>query len=68
MAAQREDDITLSVRFTPTQMRAIDAWIARHGDPKPDRAAAVRELVAGRLGAHAPSTILPGLVTGRDIV
>ena len=62
------DPMTLSVRFTGEQIAAIDAWIARHDDPKPDRATAVQQLVAGRLGADRPSTMLPGLVTGRDIV
>ena len=59
---------TLSVTFTDQQIEAIDAWIARHPAPAPTREAAVRELIAGRLGAHGPSTVLPGLVTGRDIV
>ena len=61
-------ETVIEVRFAADQLAAIDAWIERHPDPKPDRAAAVRELVLGRLGAHAPSTILPNLVTGRDIV
>ena len=61
-------DVTLSVAFTRDQIDAIDAWIARHDEPRPGRDQAVREIVAGRLGAHGPSTMLPGLVTGRDIV
>ena len=61
-------DVTLSVAFTHDQIEAIDAWIARHDEPRPSRDQAVREIVAGRLGAHGPSTMLPGLVTGRDIV
>jgi len=61
---------SLTVEFGPDQIRAIDAWIARHGDPKPTRAEAVCQLVIGRLGAEDehPSTVLPSFVTGRDIV
>jgi hypothetical protein len=60
----------VTVVFTTEQMAAIDAWISRHGDPKPDREEAVRQLVAGRLGADEEhhSTILPNFTTGRDIV
>ena len=61
------DETVIEARFTADQLAAIDAWIGRHPDPRPDRATAVRELVLGRLGAHAPSTILPGFTTGRDI-
>ena len=62
------ETVVIEARFTADQAAAIDAWIERHADPKPDRATAVRELVLGRLGAHGPSTILPGFTTGRDIV
>lgn len=62
------EETVIEARFTGEQLAAIDAWIARHPEPRPDRAAAVRELVLGRLGGHVPSTMLPGLVTGRDIV
>jgi hypothetical protein len=60
----------LTIYFGPDQIKAIDAWIARHPDPKPTREEAVCQLVIGRLGAEdeRPSTVLPGLVTGRDIV
>jgi hypothetical protein len=65
-----EPRITLCVSFGPAQIAAIDAWIARHKDPKPTREEAVCQLVIGRLGAEDghPSTILPNLTTGRDIV
>ena len=60
---------TLTVTFTAEQMAAIDAWIARAADPKPDREEAVRQLIVGRLGADGhQSTVIPGFVTGRDIV
>ena len=59
---------TLTISFTGEQIAAIDAWISRHADPKPDRADAVRQLIVGRLGADRPSTVIPGFVTGRDIV
>ncbi len=60
---------TLTICFTAGQMAAIDAWIARSPDPKPDREEAVRQLIVGRLGADGhQSTVIPGVVTGRDIV
>ena len=61
---------SLTVDFGPDQIKAIDAWIARHKDPKPSREEAVCQLVIGRLGAadDHPSTVLPGFATGRDIV
>jgi hypothetical protein len=61
---------TLTITFGPAQIAAIDAWIARHEDPKPTREDAVCQLIAGRLGAEEghPSTVIPGFVTGRDIV
>lgn len=61
---------SLTIQFGPDQIKAIDAWIARHDDPKPSREEAVCQLVIGRLGAEDdhPSTILPGFTTGRDIV
>jgi hypothetical protein len=61
-------ETTLSVTFTAEQIEAIDGWIERHDDPKPSREEAVRQLVAGRLGAHGPHTIVPNFTTGRDIV
>lgn len=65
---QARSGVTLHVTFTDQQLEAIDGWIARHPAPAPTREEAVRELIAGRLGTHSPSTVLPGLVTGRDIV
>jgi hypothetical protein len=63
------DETTLTVTFTPTQLQAIDGWIARHEDPKPSREEAVAQLVSARLGADEghQSTVIPGFVTGRDI-
>jgi len=63
-----KDGVVLEVRIAGPVLKAVDAWIARHDDPKPSRAEAVARLVAGRLGAQAPSTVLPNIVTGRDIV
>ena len=60
--------VTLTVRFTAEQIEAIDKWIDRHDDPKPDREDAVRQLVAGRLSAYGPHTVVPNFTTGRDIV
>lgn len=56
------------VRFEPDQLAALDDWIARHPDPKPSRPEAVRQILAGALGAHGPSSVIPSVVTGRDIV
>jgi hypothetical protein len=61
-------ETTLTVTFTTEQMQAIDHWIARHEDPKPSREDAVRQLVAGRLGAYGPHTVVPNFTTARDIV
>lgn len=60
----------LTILFGPDQIKAIDAWIERHAEPKPTREEAVCQLVIGRLGAEDdhPSTVLPGFTTGRDIV
>jgi len=58
----------LTVTFTAEQIEAIDNWIARHEDPKPSREEAVRQLVAGRLGAYGPHTVVPNFTTARDIV
>jgi hypothetical protein len=49
------------------EMAALDAWIARHPDPKPSRADGAREVLIGALGGRLRSTALPGIVTGRDI-
>ncbi|WP_404713437.1 hypothetical protein [Sphingomonas sp. MMS24-J13] len=59
---------TLTVEFTAEQIEAIDQWIDRSQEPKPSREEAVRQLVAGRLGAHGPNTMMPNFTTGRDIV
>ncbi len=61
---------TLTITFSQTQIEAIDAWIQRHDDPMPSREDAVCQLITGRLGAEEghQSTIMPGFVTGRDIV
>ncbi len=61
-------DTILTVAFTAEQMEAIDNWIARHDDPKPTREDAVRQLVAGRLSAYGPHTVVPNFTTARDIV
>lgn len=63
-------ETTLVVTFSAAEIAAIDAWIARHDNPRPSREDAVCQLIAGRLGADDghPSTVLPGFTTGRDIV
>jgi hypothetical protein len=68
--SESEPTTQLTIAFGSAQIAAIDAWIARHPDPKPTREEAVCQLVIGRLGAEDdyPSTVLPGFTTGRDIV
>ncbi len=66
MSEHRETSLTIS--FTKEQIDAIDRWIDRHEDPKPTREDAVRQLVAGRLSAYGPHTVVPNFTTGRDIV
>lgn len=63
-----EQDMTVRVRLGPDLRAALDAWIARHPEPRPARPEAIRRLLAGSLGSNHPSTVVPGLVTGRDIV
>jgi hypothetical protein len=58
---------TIAVTLTPATAAALDAWIARAKD-SPTRGEAIAQLLAGALGSHTPSTTIPGLVTGRDIV
>jgi hypothetical protein len=58
----------VGVRLQPDQLALLDAWVARQPDPKPSRPEAVRQILAGALGAHGPSTMIPKIVTGRDIV
>jgi cytochrome c553 len=58
----------IQVRLQPDQLAALDAWIARHPDPKPSRPEAVRQILTGALGGDRPSTTIPSKVTGRDIV
>ena len=59
---------SVTVRLQPDQLEALDAWIARHDAPQPSRSEAIRRIIAGTLASDRPSTILPNLVTGRDIV
>ena len=58
----------IAVSLPPATLAALDAWIARSKLPHPTRAEAVALLLAGALGSHAPSTAIPNVVTGRDIV
>ena len=57
----------IDLRLEAAELAALDAWIDRHSDPKPSRQDAIRQVLAGALGGHGPSTTLPKLVTGRDI-
>ncbi|WP_380877514.1 hypothetical protein ACFB49_13170 [Sphingomonas sp. DBB INV C78] len=58
----------IPVTLNPEDLAALDAWIDRHDDPRPSRAEAIRLVLAGALGTHMPSSPLPKLVTGKDIV
>lgn len=59
---------SLHVRLQPDQLAALDAWIARQPEPRPSRPEAVRQILAGALGSDSPSSTIPNIVTGRDIV
>jgi hypothetical protein len=67
-AMSEPSGMTLTVEFTAEQIEAIDQWIERCEEPKPNRENAVRQIVAGRLGAHGPNSMMPNFTTGRDIV
>ena len=64
----KREVVAVSVRLGPELVAALDAWIARHTEPRPSRPEAIRRVLAGSLGSNHPSTALPGLVTGRDII
>ncbi len=61
------DPTIIPVPLSPETLAALDAWIAR-AKGAPSRGEAVASLLAGALGSHSPSSVLPSLVTGRDIV
>lgn len=44
----------ITIRLQPEQLAALDAWIARHPDPKPSRPEAIRQVLAGALGGSQP--------------
>ena len=68
MRHQNDDPVTLTVTLDPHTIAALDAWIARSKEPTLSRDEAVRHVLAAALGHDTPSTTIPGLVTGRDIV
>jgi hypothetical protein len=39
----------VTVRIPPDQLAALDAWIARHPDPKPSRPEAIRIMLRDRI-------------------
>ncbi len=59
---------TVSVRLPPELVASVDDWIARFSDPSISRGEAIMHILAGRLGSESPSSVVPKLVTGRDIV
>jgi len=58
----------IGIALDASLIEAIDAWIARHDAPRPTREEAIVSLLKGVLGANAPSTVVPNLVTGRDVL
>lgn len=58
----------LTVTLDAHCAKALDAWIARSIDPSMDRNEAAGHVLSAALGHGTPSTTIPGLVTGRDIV
>lgn len=47
----------VNVRFPPTELEALDRWIAKHSGPKPTRPEAIRQIVTEHLteGGHLRS-------------
>lgn len=62
------DEATVTLHLDKTTITALDAWIARHDEPRPTREEAAVQVLEGALGSHSPSTPMPNMVTGRDIV
>jgi hypothetical protein len=48
-------------------LTVLDAWIERHPEA-PSRPEAMRQIIRERLGTDPGSTVIPNIVTGRDIV
>lgn len=63
-----DETMIVEVELTALDIAALDAWISRRGEPRPTRGEAVREIVAGTLGSHQDSTVIPNPFTSRDIV
>ena len=63
-----QDALSLTVTFDAQLVGALDAWIARSKEPTLTREEAVGHVLRAALGHDTPSTIIPGIVTGRDIV
>ncbi|TVV71401.1 hypothetical protein [Sphingomonas solaris] len=61
-------DTQVLITIPPEAIAAVDAWIARRDEPRHSREEAVRIIASHHLGGDDPLTMLPTLVTGRDIV
>jgi hypothetical protein len=56
----------VGVRMWPKQLAALDAWIARHPDPKPTRSEAIRQILAEHLSSQGHLRSRPDLRKRRD--
>jgi len=50
-AAPQEDGATVTILLSPSDLDALDAWIAAQSGPRPDRSEAVRRILNQALGA-----------------
>ena len=68
MDGDESGPVTLTVTLSAHVAEALDAWIARSTEPTLTRDEAAGHVLAGARGPDTPGPLIPGLVTGRDIV
>ena len=70
-AASPNGGATVTIRLSPSDLEALDGWIAAQSGPRPDRSEAVRRILNRELGAfdeHARDAIRVGdLNSGNDV-
>ncbi len=63
------DTVTpVTIHLTDACIEAVHAWITRSKEPDQTLEEAIAHLLAKGVGADAEQTVIPPLVTGRDIV
>ncbi|MDF3062105.1 MAG: hypothetical protein K0S06_2214 [Microvirga sp.] len=69
--AQQPGGISVTVRLSPADLSALDAWIEDQNGPKPSRAEAIRRILNQGIGAfdeHARNAIrVSELNSGNDV-